>query len=133
MKIAVLVKQVPGSESSLPIRDDQKWIDESIASYVMNPPDNFAIEEALSCNVPLLVWNVSSMNQEEVSNFPNIEATSIPYWDQRCGEFFYKKEEFETKYNEFINKLDIYKPREYVLENLSVEKCADNFKGLFSY
>tara|TARA_E500000178_G_C16925141_1_gene709076 strand:- start:288 stop:1055 length:768 start_codon:yes stop_codon:yes gene_type:complete len=47
MKIAVLVKQVPGSESSLPIKDDQKWIDESVASYVMNPPDNYAIEEAL--------------------------------------------------------------------------------------
>ena len=47
MKIAVLVKQVPGSESSLPITDDQKWIDESVASYVMNPPDNYAIEEAL--------------------------------------------------------------------------------------
>ena len=47
MKIAVLVKQVPGSESSLPINDDQKWIDESVASYVMNPPDNYAIEEAL--------------------------------------------------------------------------------------
>ena len=71
------------------------------------------------------------MNQEEGSNFPSIEATSIPYWDQRCGEFFYKKEEFETKYNEFINKLDIYKPREYVLENLSVEKTAENFKNLF--
>ena len=25
----------------------------------------FALEEALSCNVPLLVWNVTSMNQEE--------------------------------------------------------------------
>ena len=47
MKIAVLVKQVPGSESSLPIKDDQKWIDENTASYVMNPPDNYAIEEAL--------------------------------------------------------------------------------------
>ena len=47
MKIAVLVKQVPGSESSLPIKDDQKWVDESVASYVMNPPDNYAIEEAL--------------------------------------------------------------------------------------
>jgi len=47
MKIAVLVKQVPGSESSLPIKDDQKWIDENVASYVMNPPDNYAIEEAL--------------------------------------------------------------------------------------
>lgn len=90
----------------------------------------FAIEEALSCNVPLLVWTVTSMQQEEGSNFPNIKATSVPYWDQRCGEFFYKKEEIETKYNEFINKLDTYKPREYVLENLSVEKCAENFKGL---
>ena len=47
MKIAVLVKQVPGSESSLPINDDQKWIDETVASFVMNPPDNYAIEEAL--------------------------------------------------------------------------------------
>ena len=28
MKIAVLVKQVPGSESSLPINSDQNWIDE---------------------------------------------------------------------------------------------------------
>ena len=47
MKIAVLVKQVPGSESSLRIKDDQKWIDENTASYVMNSPDNYAIEEAL--------------------------------------------------------------------------------------
>ena len=47
MKIAVLVKQVPGSESALPISDDMTWIEESQISYVMNPPDNFAIEEAL--------------------------------------------------------------------------------------
>ena len=47
MKIAVLVKQVPGSESVLPISGEQTWIDESMVSFVMNPPDNFAIEEAL--------------------------------------------------------------------------------------
>lgn len=47
MKIAVLVKQVPGSESVLPISDEQTWIDEDIVSFVMNPPDNFALEEAL--------------------------------------------------------------------------------------
>ena len=47
MKIAVLVKQVPGSESSLPINSDQNWIDEDQVSFVMNPPDNYAIEEAL--------------------------------------------------------------------------------------
>ena len=90
----------------------------------------FALQEALSCNVPLLIWNVTSMTQEEGTNYQNIPATTIPYWDQRCGEYFYKQEEFETKYNEFINKLDTYKPRDFVLENLSVEKCAKNFHKL---
>ena len=47
MKIAVLVKQVIGSESALKISSDQKWIDESNATFVMNPPDNYAIEEAM--------------------------------------------------------------------------------------
>jgi len=47
MKIAVLVKQVPGTESSLSIRDEKNWIDESTTTFVMNPPDNFALEEAL--------------------------------------------------------------------------------------
>ena len=47
MKIAVLVKQVVGSESTLEISQDQKWIDDSSATFVMNPPDNYAIEEAM--------------------------------------------------------------------------------------
>jgi len=47
MKIAVLIKQVPGSESTLPINNSQDWIDESPVTFVMNPPDNFALEEAL--------------------------------------------------------------------------------------
>ena len=47
MKIAVLVKQVVGSESALEISQDQKWIDESSATFIMNPPDNYAIEEAM--------------------------------------------------------------------------------------
>ena len=47
MKIAVLVKQVPGSESPLPIKADQKWVDESSLAYIMNESDNYALEEAL--------------------------------------------------------------------------------------
>ena len=47
MKIAVLVKQVFGSESALQITGDSKWVKEDNASFVMNPPDNYAIEEGL--------------------------------------------------------------------------------------
>jgi DNA-directed RNA polymerase subunit N (RpoN/RPB10) len=72
------------------------------------------------------------MDQEYGSRYQPIPCTSVPYWDERCGEIFYKQEEFETQYDEFINKLDTYKPREYILENLGVEKCAENFKKLIS-
>jgi hypothetical protein len=92
----------------------------------------FALEEALSCDVPLLVWNVKSMNQEYGSRYADIPATSISYWDDRCGEYFYETNEFESKYNEFISKLSTYKPREYVLETLSVEKCSENLKKMIS-
>ena len=47
MKIAVLVKQVIGSESALEISEDSSWVKEDNASFVMNPPDHYAIEEAL--------------------------------------------------------------------------------------
>jgi hypothetical protein len=83
----------------------------------------FALEEALSCNVPLLVWNVRSMNQEYGSKYNDIPATTIPYWDNSCGEVFYKHNEIEDTYNKFINNIEKYKPREFILNNLSVEKC----------
>ena len=47
MKIAVLVKQVPGSESPLIINSDHTWVDEGAIAYVMNESDNYALEEAL--------------------------------------------------------------------------------------
>lgn len=86
----------------------------------------FAIEEALSCNLPLLVWNTKYMSEEVGYNYKDIPCTTIPYWDNRCGEYFYEKEEFEKTFNSFINKLDIYEPRKYIEENLSVEKCSNN-------
>ena len=47
MKIAVLIKQVPGSDTSLPIKSDESWINEESITYVMNESDNYALEEAL--------------------------------------------------------------------------------------
>tara|TARA_B100001287_G_C22660764_1_gene520231 strand:- start:1082 stop:1942 length:861 start_codon:yes stop_codon:yes gene_type:complete len=113
-------------------KDYLKYLQNSKYGIILDAHESqgFAIEEALSCDVPLLVWNVTSMNQEEGSNYLDIPATSIPYWDERCGEYFYNKDQFEKTYNKFINKLNRYKPREFVIENLSVKKCAENFKNL---
>jgi len=83
----------------------------------------FALQEALSMGVPLLVWNVKSINQEYGCNYPDIPATTIPYWDERCGESFINIRDLPNTFNVFITKLETYKPREYILENLTMEMC----------
>jgi len=92
----------------------------------------FALEEALSCNVPLLVWNVSSMRQEYGSNYQDIPATVVPYWDERCGEIFYQGSEFPQLFQQFLEKLPTYSPREYILENLSMDICEQRFIDLIN-
>jgi hypothetical protein len=95
----------------------------------------FAIEEALSCDVPLLVWNAQTMNQESNSTYKEIPCTTIPYWDERCGEYFHHAVELETAFTTFQSKLtkQEYHPREYILENLSTEKCAERFMELIKF
>ena len=90
----------------------------------------FALEEALSCNVPLLVWNVKYMDQEYQSSYSNIIATTIPYWDKRCGEYFYNLNELEETFSKFILNLNNYKPREYILENLTFDLCEKKLINL---
>ena len=50
----------------------------------------------------------------------------------QMSENFYDKNEFIDTYDRFIEKLDTYKPREYVLDNLSVEVCSERFKELIN-
>jgi hypothetical protein len=43
------------------------------------------------------------MNQEYKSTCSNIPATTIPYWDERCGDFFYNINNIEEKFNSFLD------------------------------
>ena len=47
MKIAVCIKQVPTREWQPRLNDDKSWIREADASFEMNEPDAYALEEAL--------------------------------------------------------------------------------------
>ena len=91
----------------------------------------FALEETLACDVPLLVWDVTSMNQEDGSNWPEYKATSIPYWDENCGKVFYQSSELHESMDEFILNLPNYKPREYICNHLSAEVCENILFSLF--
>jgi len=47
MKIVCCIKRVPDSETRVKIAADGKSLDESSVKFVMNPYDEFAVEEAL--------------------------------------------------------------------------------------
>lgn len=47
MKIGVLLKQVPDTETKIKIRADGKGIEEGEVKWVINPYDEYAVEEAL--------------------------------------------------------------------------------------
>ena len=96
----------------------------------------FALEETLSCNVPLLVWNVTLRKQQwshkNTTNQYKTHVSSIPYWDERCGEFFYDASELKKTFELFISKINTYKPREFIIQNLSQESCSEKWNHLLS-
>lgn len=86
----------------------------------------FALQEALSSNVPLIVWNVTQRGQQHGSRHLSrykTPVTSVPYWDDRCGEMFYDWENFSDKFENFLKKVPEYSPRKFVIENVSTDAC----------
>jgi electron transfer flavoprotein beta subunit len=47
VNIAVCIKQVPDTETKIKISGDKKWIEEGEINFILNPYDEFAVEEAL--------------------------------------------------------------------------------------
>tara|TARA_Y100000310_G_scaffold335387_1_gene417304 strand:+ start:1548 stop:2399 length:852 start_codon:yes stop_codon:yes gene_type:complete len=89
-----------------------------------------ALQEIMSSNLPMFVWDVDSWKDRgEKYECP---ATSIPYWSKECGEKTSNRNEIKDKFNFFIDNLDNYSPRNFILENLSLEKQAENLVSILN-
>lgn len=93
-----------------------------------------AAEEAMASGVPLLAWDPGLVEDPERFTWgqPVIPATSVPYFDARCGLTFRDAAEFQTQLPLFLEKLrgGRLAPRDYILEHLTLEKCARHFHDL---
>ena len=89
----------------------------------------FALQEALSAGVPLLVWDVETMGEEwnerqiYTGEEGDFKATAVPYWDARCGVLV-GKHNLKEGLRHMRTSWAIFKPREFIIETLSVEACA---------
>ncbi len=91
-----------------------------------------AYQQALACNIPLLVWERGGPWKDpeyypDRVNYGPVSA--VPYWDERCGEKFTDYREFEAAFDllQENQKTEKYSPRDYIIENLTLEKCAQGY------
>ena len=78
-----------------------------------------AVQEIMSMGVPIIAWDIKEwLDQGEAYRVP---ATSIPYWDERCGEVFFNIEDLEVTFSKFYATLDKYDPKAFIKDNLSFE------------
>jgi len=93
--------------------------------------EGFALLEALSCDVPLLVWSATKMSQafgySDLFEKVTTPATTVPYWNACCGEVFTDGQDLLSSKERFLSNLLNYTPRKYILENLTLEKTTENF------
>lgn len=94
----------------------------------------YALQEAMSCGVPLLVWDVTSMYQEYNGEHqvyaPNgnpLTATSVPWWSDVCGIRTTKQEELADALDVMVRDWSTYKPRDFVLATLSDKVCMERW------
>ena len=89
----------------------------------------FALCEALSMNVPVIAWEPGfCLDPNRFSwNDPVIPASSVPFFDNRCGVKFKDYPTFEASFGEFWQKVkkEEFNPRAYILENLTLKKSAE--------
>lgn len=99
----------------------------------------FALQKAMSCNVPLLVLDVTSMYEEYMAESftysylkpKNLYATSVPYWSDKCG-IKTDRERLSKDIDRMLKTIEEFEPRQYIIENLSDKVCIDRILKYFN-
>ncbi len=107
----------------------------------------FALEEAMSCNVPLIVIDSTTMHNETNCQLnerdKNISytysylknnkllSTSVPYWSDNCGIKITNENILSDAIDLMLLSYEKFKPRDYILNNLSDKICMERILSYF--
>ncbi|WP_172125311.1 glycosyltransferase [Devosia sp. 919] len=85
-----------------------------------------AYQEAMASGVPVLAWDREYWADPLWKRFHRAApaASSVPFFSTQCGERFASLAEFIPRLSAFMDRRGSYRPRAYVLENLSMQASA---------
>lgn len=96
------------------------------------------LQEALSSGLPLIVCDVNSLfesSDKKDYSFPEtlkkFKPTSAPYFDKRCGIIINDISELGSAISYISANLAGFNPEQYIKENLSLEKQAEELLSFF--
>ena len=87
-----------------------------------------AIQEMMSCDLPIFVWDKGLWDHRGEEHA--CTATSVPYWDDSCGEKAEDSHSLSQFFEKFLGNLNNYSPRSFVKNNLSLKKQAEAFLSI---
>jgi hypothetical protein len=102
----------------------------------------FALQEALSCNCPLLVYSVCLL-QEEWNNRQGFVWKHLPYFapadsaswfdESECGMVL-RRTVTQDDITNFVRKVENnqFSPRDFILKHLHKDVCITRFKNIFA-
>ena len=100
-------------------------------SFLLNNTESqgIAVQEMMSCNLPIFAWDKVLWDHrgEEYA----CKATSVPYWDDSCGEKESEESRVPEKFEKFLMGVGNYLPREFVKENLSLKRQAQQLLDIY--
>ena len=91
-----------------------------------------ACQEAMSSGLPIFAWDegkLSDPSQQRIAPGP-VTPSSVPYFDSRCGLRF-TTQNMEERFDQFWNQRHGVRPRDYVVENLSLLRGGQRFMELY--
>lgn len=100
----------------------------------------FALEEAMSCNVPLLVLDATTLYDESNDGVTavyeryrpkKLAASSVPYWSEQCGIRIESFDMLSISLDLILNTYTEYNPRKFIIDTLSPKVCMKKILDYF--
>jgi hypothetical protein len=93
-----------------------------MVGFSQSESQGIAWAEAWSADVPTLIMR----NDVLTRRHKTFRSSTAPYLSSQTGRFFSDLSDFETVFNYWKMNQDKFNPRQWVVDNLSDERCAQN-------